>query len=87
MDFDRRQLEKLLSMDDESFAALARSIASAAGASKMKTEMMLSNPDALKRRIASVSAEDAQKLIDSAGKEKSEEILRLLRERGVDLGQ
>ncbi len=87
MDFDRRQLDRILSMDDESFATLARSIASAAGASKMKTEMMLSNPELLKRRIAGMTAEEAQALIDSAGREKSEEILRLLRERGVDIGQ
>lgn len=87
MELNRKQLEKLLSMDDESFAALARSIASAAGANKMKTEIMLSNPDLLKRRIAEISAEDAQKLVESAGREKSEEIMRLLRERGVDLGQ
>ncbi len=86
MELNRKQLEKLLAMDDESFATLARSIAEAAGANKMKTEMMLSNPDLLKRRIAGISAEEAQKLVDSAGKEKSEEIMRLLRERGVDLG-
>ena len=83
MELDRRQL----SMDDESFALLARTIAEAAGANKMKTEMLLSNPELLKRRISGLTAEEARALIDSAGKEKSEAILRLLRERGVDIGR
>jgi hypothetical protein len=87
MELDRRQLDRILSMDDESFALLARTIAEAAGANKMKTEMLLSNPELLKRRISGLTAEEAHALIDSAGREKSEEILRLLRERGVDIGR
>ena len=87
MQFDPRQLEKLMSLDDESFKMLTRTIAEAAGASKAKTEMMLSNPEMLKKRIASMSPEDARQLIDAAGPEKSEEILKMLQQRGVDLGQ
>ena len=87
MQFDPRQLEKLMSLDDESFKMLTRTIAEAAGASKAKTEMMLSNPEMLKKRIASMPPEDARQLIDAAGPEKSEEILKMLQQRGVDLGQ
>ncbi len=87
MQFDPRQLEKLMSLDDESFKMLTRTIAEAAGASKAKTEMMLSNPEMLKKRIASMSPEDARQLIDAAGPEKSEEILKMLQQRGVDLGR
>lgn len=87
MNFDRTQLEKLLSMDDEQFTTLARTIAEAAGANKMKTEVLLANPDVLKRRIAKMTPEEAKELVDSAGKEKGDEILKMLRERGVDLGR
>ena len=87
MEIDRKQLEKILSMDNESFSSLARSIASAAGANKLKTEVMLANPDMLKRRIASITSEEAQQLIDAAGKEKSEEIIKMLKDRGVDIGR
>lgn len=87
MEIDRGQLEKILAMDNESFVELARSIASAAGANKLKTEVMLSNPDMLKRRISSITKEEAQQLIDAAGKEKSEEIIKVLRDRGVDVGR
>lgn len=86
MQFDRNQMDKLLSMDDESFCELARTVAEAAGAGKMKTEALLNNPDLLKRRIAQLSEQEAQSLIDAAGREKSEEILKMLRKRGVDLG-
>ncbi|MBO5869354.1 MAG: hypothetical protein J6Q89_01265 [Clostridia bacterium] len=87
MNFDREQLDKLLSMDNDNFVALARTIAEAAGANKMKTEVLLANPDVLKRRISQMTPQEAREMVDSAGKEKGEEIMRMLRERGVDLGQ
>lgn len=87
MEFDRRTLDKLLSLDDESFKSLARTIAEAAGASRAQTEMMLSNPELLKKRLSHVTPEEAKQLIDAAGREKSEEIMEMLRKRGVDLGQ
>ncbi len=86
MNFDPNQMEKMLSMDNESFVAVARAIAEAAGANKMKTEVLLSNPDVLKRRIAKMTPDEAKELIDSAGDEKSAEIMEMLKKRGVDLG-
>lgn len=87
MNFDRDSLDKLLSMDDESFKALTRAIAEAAGANKAKTEVMLNNPDVIKKRLSQITPEEAQKLVDSAGKEKSEEIMSMLRSQGIDLGR
>lgn len=87
MQFDRKQLDKLLSLDDESFKALTKTIAEAAGANKLKTEMMLNNPEILKSRLASLSHEEAQELLDFAGKEKSGEIMEILRQRGINFGQ
>lgn len=87
MEFDRRQLDKLLSLDNESFSALAKTIAEAAGASKSRAEALISNPDMLKKRLSQISPEEAKSLIDAAGKEKSEEIMNLLNERGVNFGR
>ena len=87
MNFDRTQLDKILSMDNESFLTLARSIAEAAGANKMKTEVLLANPEVLKRRIAQMTPQEAREMVDAAGKEKGEEIMSMLRERGVDIGR
>ena len=86
MNFNRDQLDKLLSMDDKTFAELARSIALAAGANKMKTEAILQNPEMLKKRIATITPAEAKQLVDAAGEEKSREIMEILRERGVDIG-
>ncbi len=87
MEFDRKKLDALLSLDDESFRTLAKTIADAAGADKAQTDMILANPDMVKRRLSRMSADDAKKLIDQAGEEKSGEIMNMLRERGVDLGR
>jgi len=87
MQFDRRDLDKIISMDDENFKSLARSIAEAAGADPKKTEAMLKDTNQLKKRISRINSREAQQLIDAAGKEKSEMILEMLRQRGVDIGK
>lgn len=87
MNFDRSSLDRILSMDDESFKSLTRAIAEAAGANKTKTEAMLNNPDFIKKRLAQMSPEEARHIVDSAGKEKSEEIMNMLRSQGIDLGK
>lgn len=87
MELDRRSLEKLLSQDNNSFAELAKTIAEAAGADKAKAEALANNPELLKRRLSRVTPEEAQQLIDSAGREKSEQITKMLRERGIDIGR
>lgn len=87
MQLERSSLDKILSMDDESFADLARTIAEAAGASKIKTEAMLSNPQLLKQRLSQITPQEAQQLVDSVGKEKSEEIMNMLRAQGMDFGK
>ncbi len=87
MQFDRTQLDQLLSMDDKSFSELARTIAEAAGADKAKAELLISNPELLKRRLSQISPEEASKLIDAAGREKSQEIMDMLNNRGARFGQ
>ena len=87
MEFSPKDLESLLSLDDESFKNLTRTIAEAVGASPSKTEKMIENPSALKKRISRMNEAEALRLIQSAGKDKSEEIMKMLRQRGVDFGQ
>ncbi len=87
MEFNRKDLEKILSLDDESFKSLTLTIAEAVGANQAKTEMMLSNPDMLKKRISRMDENEAKALIESAGEGKSEEIMKMLRQRGVNFGQ
>ena len=62
------------------------SISSASGAGTRKAQALLSDTALIKRRLASRTPEDAGRVISGAGEEKAEEILRVLRERGVDIG-
>jgi hypothetical protein len=87
MNFDRESLNKILSMDEESFKNLTRTIAEAAGASKSKASAMLNNPEFIKRKLSQMTPEEASQLVDSAGKEKSEEIMNMLRAQGFDVGK
>ena len=87
MQFEKSQLDKLLSMNNKEFQDLARMIADAAGADKAKADFLIQNPELLKKRLASISPEDAQKLVSAAGEEKSLEIMEMLNKRGVDRGR
>ena len=79
MDFDSSTLKRLLELDDESFKNIIRQISVAAGADRSKTESMLSDVGGIKRTMAKMSPQEAERIINSAGKEKSEEILRILK--------
>ena len=87
MEFDRSSLDKILSMDEKSFSALVEAIADAAGASKAKTRAMLSNPDILKKKLSEMTPREAEALMDTVGKEKSGEIINMLRSQGIDIGR
>ncbi len=86
MNLDPKALEKILSMDNEALSELAKAIARAAGANPAKAQLIAQNPELLKKKISSVSPQEAQQLIDAAGREKSEEIAKMLKERGINLG-
>lgn len=87
MTVDRNSIDRVLSLDDKSFYELASGIADAAGADASKKKLILGNIDVLRARLAQMTPRDAEQLIAAAGEEKSEEIAKLLRERGVDIGR
>ena len=77
MQFDDMTKEKLLAMDNRSLAELIGRIS----ADQRKTGALLSDLDGLKKQFAKLSPADAEKLLSLAGKEKSEQILRMLQEQ------
>lgn len=87
MNIDKSSIDRVLALDDASFARLAEEIAKAAGADRRKTELMLGNLDRVRGMLSQLTPQEAQQLINSAGAEKSAEIARVLRERGVDVGR
>jgi len=82
MEFDNNTLRNLLSLDDESFKKLIRQISAAAGADPNKTEAFMSDVPAIKNMLANLSPKEAEKLLNAAGKVKSEDILRIIKGGG-----
>lgn len=81
MQLDNETMKRLLELDDESFRNIIRQISVAAGADPAKTEAFAVDVSGIKRSLARMSPEQAEKILNSAGKDKSEEILRIINGR------
>lgn len=86
MNVDRGSIDRILALDDKTLRELAQSIAQVSGAQGRRTQKLVNDVGFLREKLARISVRDAQRLVEAAGEEKSGEIARLLRERGVDLG-
>lgn len=75
---DNESYERLKKLSDSDFRALILRIAEAAGADAQKTAAMIASSSSLKSNLASMSKEDAERFIESAGRERSEEIYRII---------
>ncbi len=75
---DNESYERLKKLSDSDFRALILRIAEAAGADAQKTAAMIASSSSLKSTLASMSREDAERFIESAGRERSEEIYRII---------
>lgn len=75
---DEKSMENLKNMSDAQLRQLVSVIAQAAGADGSKAAALLSNTDALRRTIATMSPAQAEGFIKAAGKDKSEEIYRII---------
>lgn len=78
MQLDHDTLKRLLELDDESFRCIIRQISIAAGADHAKTEAILGDVNGIKQSLSRMSPQQAEKILNSAGKDKSEEILRII---------
>lgn len=86
MNVDRGSIDRILALDDKTLRELAQSIAQASGAQGKRAQKLVNDVGFLREKLARLSVRDAQRLVEAAGEEKSGEIARLLRERGVDIG-
>ncbi|HAN21424.1 MAG: hypothetical protein A2Y15_09300 [Clostridiales bacterium GWF2_36_10] len=78
MQFDNDTLRRLVNLDDESFRNIIRQISAAAGADSAKTESFITDVRGIKQSLSRMSPEQAEKILNSAGKEKSDQILRII---------
>ncbi len=79
MNFDENTKARLLALNDEELKSLIGAICDAAGADKGKAALLQSNAANLRNAFSSMSAADAEKLLQSVGKDKADEIARVLR--------
>ncbi|MBR6507259.1 MAG: hypothetical protein IKT37_06630 [Clostridia bacterium] len=75
---DEKSMENLKNMSDTQLRELITVIAQAAGADGGKAAALLSNTEVLRRTIATMSPAQAEGFIKAAGKDKSEEIYRII---------
>ena len=75
---DEKSMENLKNMSDAQLRQLVSVIAQAAGADGGKAAALLSNTDVLRQTIATMSPAQAEGFIKAAGKDKSEEIYRII---------
>lgn len=78
MNIDENTINRLMALDDDSLREIIKKIASAAGADPVKAERMSADIGGIKKTISRMTPSDAERFINIAGKDKSEEILRMI---------
>ena len=78
MEFDSTFKNKLLSLPDDQLTILIRQISGALGADRQKTDAFVNDLPSLRVMFSKMSPKDAEKLLSIAGREKSEEILKII---------
>ena len=68
---------------NRSLQELISKISAAVGADEQKTRSLMGDIDGLKKQFARLTPQEADKLLSMAGREKSEQILRMIAGNGV----
>ena len=82
MPLNDKDLERILAMDDASFAALVAEIARAAGGDEKRVRELSAGAPEFKKALAGMSVSKAESLLKRAGRGKSEAIMDALRKNG-----
>ena len=75
---DEKSMKNLKNLSDSQLRELISVIAQAAGADGGKAAALMSNTESLKKTIAGMSPAQADGFIRAAGKDRSEEIYRII---------
>lgn len=81
MPLTENEIRNLLSLDDSRLRDVVMQICDAVGADRKKAEKFTSNPAGLRQTLSSMSADEINKLLDKAGRERSTDVLNSLRGR------
>ncbi|MEG1742632.1 MAG: hypothetical protein RR246_00500 [Clostridia bacterium] len=79
MPLSEQEIKNLLSLDDTRLREIIFQISAAVGASAKKTQAFTNDLNSLKSKIAAMSPDEINMLLNKVGKEKSEIILNNLK--------
>lgn len=81
MPLSENEIKNLLSLDNSRLKEIINEISDTVGGSRRKTDAITANLDELKKKLASMDPEEINRLINKAGKDRSEQILNNLKNR------
>ena len=79
MPLTENEIKNILSLDDARLREVIMQIAAATGADMKKAAYIAGDPGAIRSKLQGMSADDINRLLDKAGREKSEQVLDSLR--------
>ena len=85
--FSENELRQILSMDDESLRRMILQIARSAGGDEGKAASLASDIPSLKSLMSRLTPAEAEELLGRAGKNKSEDIYRIINNTAGNNGQ
>ena len=83
MEIDKSMLEKAAGLPEEQLKELIYAVVSAAGGSKLQARRAAANSDKLKKKLETLTSEEIDKAASGLKKEQLEQILALIRQKGV----
>ncbi len=81
MPLTENEIKNLLSLDDARLKDVIMQICDAIGADRNKAAKFAADPSGVRAKLSGMSADEVNRLLDKAGREKSEQVLDSLRGR------
>jgi len=81
MPLTENEIKNLLSLDDARLKDVIMQICDAVGADRSKAARFTADPSGVRAMLSGMSADEVNRLLDKAGREKSEQVLDSLRGR------
>ena len=79
MPLSENEIRNILALDDARLKSVIMQICDAVGEDRRKAEKFASDPAGLRAAVSGMSTDEINRLLDKAGREKSEQVLDALR--------
>ncbi len=82
MPISENELKSLKNLDDARLKDVIMQICDAVGADRQKAELIAADPSGVRETLGKMSADDVNRLLDKAGRDRSRQVLDSLRKQG-----